>query len=623
VGRWWLLQVTQKNEVDGSVKVGTLNLVDLAGSEKISKTGASGSTLEEAKKINQSLSALANVINALADGKPHVPFRDSKLTRILQQSLGGNCKTSLIVALSPHSDNEAESLSTLRFGQRAKTIKTQVKCNEQKSAEELQILVDHLRKELATLQAYTTTLEEKLSEAGLELPTQAEVRAAAATAAAAKGAAAASSSSSSSSAAAMAVLSAGGSGGGPALSGRDAAAFEKLRIQFSALQEEEAFLRQQSEVSRLFFVCACVGCPPPSTHTPAGLRAVPDPMACTNALAKHTVTHTHTHDRSCGRTRPRRRRRQASSRSRWLTCRRCVRRSACWPPARCRTSRRCVRRWVEEGVGRGGAGPTVCADVRGGGGALQVAKKNALGMQALQEMKKLQVQKAQCEAEISSMKASGAEAGEAATTWKTKAVAAEAEKKRVEAELEEAHAWLKEMQQKVEAVLSMAQQSTEEKTTALLARQKGAKHCRAQLTATLAQLTTTPPPCATVWSSSEIEGKLEEERATVSALRKRESELVQTETAASDKLAALEARASAEAKKVAQQHADAIKGLEVDAERERADQEAVFLKQISELRQTQEELQSKLAETTKQVEDKEVALGAARTPGVSILCGPF
>eukprot|EP01047_Picozoa_sp_COSAG01_P131593 COSAG01_NODE_61347_length_290_cov_0.633508_1_plen_86_part_10 len=86
-----MLQVTQKNEVDGSVKVGTLNLVDLAGSEKISKTGASGSTLEEAKKINQSLSALANVINALADGKPHVPYRDSKLTRILQQSLGGNC----------------------------------------------------------------------------------------------------------------------------------------------------------------------------------------------------------------------------------------------------------------------------------------------------------------------------------------------------------------------------------------------------------------------------------------------------------------------------------------------------------------------------------------------------
>ena len=114
----FILEVTQKNEVDGSVKTSRLNLVDLAGSEKIGKTGATGDTLEEAKKINQSLSALANVINALADGKPHIPFRDSKLTRILQQSLGGNCKTALMVAVSPHSDNEAETMSSLRFGQR-------------------------------------------------------------------------------------------------------------------------------------------------------------------------------------------------------------------------------------------------------------------------------------------------------------------------------------------------------------------------------------------------------------------------------------------------------------------------------------------------------------------------
>ena len=144
----FILEVTQKNEVDGSVKTSRLNLVDLAGSEKIGKTGATGDTLEEAKKINQSLSALANVINALADGKPHIPFRDSKLTRILQQSLGGNCKTALMVAVSPHSDNEAETMSSLRFGQRAKTIKTVVKMNEQKSAEELEAIVEHLRKEL-------------------------------------------------------------------------------------------------------------------------------------------------------------------------------------------------------------------------------------------------------------------------------------------------------------------------------------------------------------------------------------------------------------------------------------------------------------------------------------------
>ena len=105
----FIMKITQKNELDGSVKSSQLNLVDLAGSEKIGKTGATGDTLEEAKKINQSLSALANVINALADGKGHIPFRDSKLTRILQQSLGGNCKTALIVACSPHSDNDAET----------------------------------------------------------------------------------------------------------------------------------------------------------------------------------------------------------------------------------------------------------------------------------------------------------------------------------------------------------------------------------------------------------------------------------------------------------------------------------------------------------------------------------
>jgi hypothetical protein len=91
-----------------------------------------GRPLVQAKKINQSLSALSNVISALSEGKPHVPFRDSKLTRMLQQSLGGNCKTSLVVAASPHDDNSAETLSTLRFGARAKAIKTVVKVNEQK-----------------------------------------------------------------------------------------------------------------------------------------------------------------------------------------------------------------------------------------------------------------------------------------------------------------------------------------------------------------------------------------------------------------------------------------------------------------------------------------------------------
>lgn len=91
---------TQDDE--GHTKSGKLYLVDLAGSEKVRRSGASGETLEEAKKINLSLSCLGNVINALTCKKrrDHIPYRESKLTRILQDSLSGNCKTSIIVNFS-------------------------------------------------------------------------------------------------------------------------------------------------------------------------------------------------------------------------------------------------------------------------------------------------------------------------------------------------------------------------------------------------------------------------------------------------------------------------------------------------------------------------------------------
>lgn len=99
--------------------MGKLNLADLAGSEKIGKTGATGETLEEAKKINQSLSTLGNCINALTKSKRgYIPYRDSKLTHILRESLGGNCKTTLIITCSPHKFNFDETVSTLKFGQR-------------------------------------------------------------------------------------------------------------------------------------------------------------------------------------------------------------------------------------------------------------------------------------------------------------------------------------------------------------------------------------------------------------------------------------------------------------------------------------------------------------------------
>ena len=134
----FVVTITQKNLESGSAKSGQLFLVDLAGSEKVGKTGASGQTLEEAKKINKSLSALGMVINALTDGKStHIPYRDSKLTRILQESLGGNSRTTLIINCSPSSYNDAETVSTLRFGVRAKSIKNKAKVNAELSPAEM------------------------------------------------------------------------------------------------------------------------------------------------------------------------------------------------------------------------------------------------------------------------------------------------------------------------------------------------------------------------------------------------------------------------------------------------------------------------------------------------------
>lgn len=116
------------------IKKGKLNLVDLAGSERQGKTGATGERLKEATKINLSLSALGNVISALVDGKTkHIPYRDSKLTRLLQDSLGGNTKTLMIACISPASSNYDETLSTLRYANRAKNISNKPILNEDPS----------------------------------------------------------------------------------------------------------------------------------------------------------------------------------------------------------------------------------------------------------------------------------------------------------------------------------------------------------------------------------------------------------------------------------------------------------------------------------------------------------
>ena len=150
----FMLELTQKR-MDGTTRVSRLNLVDLAGSESVKKTHATGQTFNEAKKINLSLSALGNCIKALTakgGGRSHIPYRDSKLTRVLQESLGGNSKTTLLVCLSPHHDNFEETLSTLRFAQRAKQIVTRARVNERQSPEMMQKTIEALRRDLRTVQ---------------------------------------------------------------------------------------------------------------------------------------------------------------------------------------------------------------------------------------------------------------------------------------------------------------------------------------------------------------------------------------------------------------------------------------------------------------------------------------
>ena len=167
----FIITVQMNNREDLSQKTGKLYLVDLAGSEKISKTGATGTTLDEAKMINKSLTTLGMVINALTDKKSnHIPYRDSKLTRILSESLGGNSKTCLVVTCSPSPFNDQETLSTLRFGSRARSIKNKPKVNREFTVPELKKLLDTAMAENAALKERIKVLEDLLNSNKIELP---------------------------------------------------------------------------------------------------------------------------------------------------------------------------------------------------------------------------------------------------------------------------------------------------------------------------------------------------------------------------------------------------------------------------------------------------------------------
>jgi len=112
------------------LKIGKLNLVDLAGSENIRRSGAENSRAREAGKINQSLLTLGRVINALVEHSPHIPYRESKLTRLLQDSLGGRTKTCIIATISPSKTSIEETLSTLDYAHRAKNIRNRPEVNQ-------------------------------------------------------------------------------------------------------------------------------------------------------------------------------------------------------------------------------------------------------------------------------------------------------------------------------------------------------------------------------------------------------------------------------------------------------------------------------------------------------------
>jgi hypothetical protein len=212
-----VITVDARDTQSGVAKSSRLSLVDLAGSEQVARTGAEGHVLEEAKQINKSLFTLSKCISALAAqseaeakgaasaaassaaaaGKrgasagsagsaaaaapppvpapppPHIPFRDSKLTRLLQDSLGGNARTSLIICVSPCSSNLAETVSTLRFGALAKTVRTRPVVNKKRTPEELErllakaeIAIDAQARLITMLQARVAELEDGWGDRG-------------------------------------------------------------------------------------------------------------------------------------------------------------------------------------------------------------------------------------------------------------------------------------------------------------------------------------------------------------------------------------------------------------------------------------------------------------------------
>eukprot|EP00347_Sterkiella_histriomuscorum_P016618 403352497 len=145
------------------------HFVDLAGSERIKKTGATGQLLKEGISINKGLLCLGNVISALTEEKSknqHIPYRDSKLTRILQDSLGGNSRTTMIACVSPAESNYEETLNSIKYASRARNIKNKPVVNRDPNS----MLIDSLRQQISSLTGEVKEYQNLLSSHNIKLP---------------------------------------------------------------------------------------------------------------------------------------------------------------------------------------------------------------------------------------------------------------------------------------------------------------------------------------------------------------------------------------------------------------------------------------------------------------------